>query len=181
MKRIFPIALVTVVLIGIGAWILFDAKTDVAAAIGVDENDVKGAVALLEAGTEDRDRFRASIDGTSLNLTADGETLAIPLPEGEFYLSVAPYKTSTHECTIHSLVTCRGEMKNETFQVTVLDADGATILSGEYAAGENGFFGLWLPAGISGTIVVSHGGHAATGVFTTDASSPTCMTTLELS
>ena len=55
------------------------------------------------------------------------------------------------------------------------------ILSGDHVANANGFFGLWLPAEIEGTIVVSHEGHEAVGAFATYATSPTCMTTLELS
>ncbi|MDP3130807.1 MAG: CueP family metal-binding protein [Bacillota bacterium] len=180
MKRWIVIAAVAL-LTGVAAIFLVTDRPDVLGAFGITDMDVTDIVAALEAGTEDRTRFNASIDGDALHLTADGETASIALPEGRFYLSVAPYLTSTHECFTHNLVSCRGELVNATFSITVRDADGAVVLSGDFTSGANGFVGLWLPAGLDGTITVGHEGHVATGAFQTQPASATCMTTLVLS
>ena len=72
----------------------------------------------------------ASVQPTELVLTSgDGSSETIPVPEGEFYLSVAPYYTSTHPCLFHSLTTCLGEMANEQVHVTVTDTATRDTLS----------------------------------------------------
>ncbi|HLR96587.1 MAG TPA: CueP family metal-binding protein [Jiangellaceae bacterium] len=49
----------------------------------------------------------ASVEPDSLVLF-DGErkVSSIPLPEDEFYLSLAPYLQQAHDCHFHSLTTC---------------------------------------------------------------------------
>jgi len=180
-KKLWIVIAAVALLAGAAAIFLLAEHPDVLDAFGITDPEVTEIVAVLEAGTEDKARFNASIDGTALRLTADGTTETLALPDGLFYLSIAPYLTSTHECFTHNLVSCRGELANATFSVTVRDAEGAVVLEGDYTAGTNGFVGLWLPVGIEGTVTVGYQDRVATGAFQTDPAAATCMTTLFLS
>lgn len=181
MKKAWIVVAAVALLAGAAAIFLFADHSDVLDAFGITDPNVPSIVAALEAGTEDKKRFNASIDDTALRLTADGKTETLALPEGLFYLSIAPYLTTTHECFTHNLVSCRGELANERFSITVRDADGAVVLEGDYLSGANGFVGLWLPAGIEGTVTVGYQDRIATGAFSTRPAAATCMTTLFLS
>jgi len=66
------------------------ADPSVASAFGFDDAGVSDMIAALETGEEDPARFAASVDGALLTLSADGESETFALPEGSFYLSVAP-------------------------------------------------------------------------------------------
>ncbi len=181
MKKFWIVIAAAALLAGVATIFFATDRSKVLDAFGLVDEDVETIVAALEAGTEDKTRFNARIDGAALQLTADGETETLALPDGLFYLSIAPYLTTTHECFTHNLVTCRGELANATFSITVRDAEGAVVLEGDYTAGANGFIGLWLPAGIEGTVTVEYQNRVATGTFATHPAAATCMTTLYLS
>src|SRR5690625_2305744 len=56
----------------------------------------------------------ASITSEELIITDSNERkVVIPLPEDEFFVSVAPFINETHPCTNHSLTGCQGEMVNK--------------------------------------------------------------------
>ena len=52
--------------------------------------------------------LHASVLPNELVLTAEQGQASLPLPEDKFYVSIAPYKTQTHDCFNHSLTTCTG-------------------------------------------------------------------------
>src|SRR5699024_11072837 len=55
----------------------------------------------------------ASITSTHLIVTdSDDKELVYNLPEGEFFVSIAPFINETHPCEIHSLTGCQGELVN---------------------------------------------------------------------
>ena len=128
------------------------------------------------------DDLIASVQPTELVLTSGDESLeTIPLPNDQFYLSVAPYYTSTHPCQFHSLTTCQGEMGNEEVHVTVTDtATGDTLLDEPRTTYDNGFLGLWLPRDISGILTIDHDSQSATAPISTGDQDPTCLTTMQL-
>lgn len=108
------------------------------------------------------------------------QRVRIPLPADSFYLSVAPYTTTTHPCTWHSFTGCRGEHPNAPMTLTVTRFDGTTLYRGPATTFANGFVGMWLPRNITGTLRFEHAGRTATGRFSTLPGSPTCLTTLHL-
>ncbi|WP_206680917.1 CueP family metal-binding protein [Dietzia sp. E1] len=124
----------------------------------------------------------ASVQPTELVLTSGDESLeTIPIPEDQFYLSVAPYYTSTHPCRFHSLTTCLGEIANEQVHVTVTDnASGDTLIDEPRITYDNGFLGLWLPRGITATLTIDHDGRTATAPISTGDDDLTCLTTMQL-
>lgn len=114
--------------------------------------------------------------------TDDGKQARMPLPDDEFYLSIAPYLNATHECHFHSLTTCRGELANTAMKITVRDAaTGKTLIDGAHTTYDNGFIGMWLPRGITAAIDINYEDkHANATIDTAAADSPTCLTTMRL-
>ncbi len=138
-------------------------------------------VSTLENMLDENDGFSASINGEALILSDNLGSERIELPDHLFYLSVAPYIERTHTCTIHNLVTCRGELKEETFNIQVYDLEtNELIINDEYTSASNGFIGLWLPKNRSLQITITYGIYTGFSEIQTLPSSPTCLTTLKL-
>jgi hypothetical protein len=124
--------------------------------------------------------FGASVRGSELVLTKDDQETTLSLPADQFYLSIAPYQTRTHECYNHSLATCRGELGNKDVTVKIVDDQGKVLVDKQVKTYANGFVGFWLPRDIKGTVTVTHEGIKGSAPFATTEGSPTCMTTLRL-
>lgn len=151
---------------------------------GLDGLDAREVIERLDttALAERPTDLMASIRPNEIILaSAEGE-VALPMPTDEFYLSIAPYVSQTHECYFHSLTTCVGELQNADLQVTVTDdATGEDIVDTSLTTFDNGFAGVWLPRGIDATLTVEYDGKTATSPVTTKGDdSATCVTTLEL-
>lgn len=127
--------------------------------------------------------FVASVETEAVvMIDEDGNESSVPLPEDEFYLSVAPYVNQTHECFFHSLTTCVGEMRDEELEVTVVEeATGEVLVDKTVQTHDNGFFGLWLPRDIDAELSIEHDGLTSTAPISTGEGDPTCLTTSQLS
>ncbi|WP_248616829.1 CueP family metal-binding protein [Paraoerskovia marina] len=151
---------------------------------GLDGMSAKEMIDSLEATPLDARAtdLIASVQPTDLVLKAGSGETTLPLPDDEFYLSVAPYVDETHPCSMHSLTTCTGELGGEEIAVTVVDdASGETLLDETRELADNGFAGLWLPRDIEATLTITHDGKTATAPVTTDENAETCLTTMQLS
>lgn len=125
----------------------------------------------------------ASIRPGELVLTDDQErTSTVPMPDDEFYVSLAPYVNQTHDCYFHSLTTCVGELQNKKIDVTVVDdATSETVIDQTLRTYDNGFVGLWLPRGLNATLTVQYEGRTvASAISTISDEDPTCLTALPL-
>lgn len=145
--------------------------------------DGRGLVDRLEATpvAERSTELFASIRPEAVLLTgADGAEAAVPLPADEFYVSVAPYVDQTHECFFHSLTTCLGELPDEAFEATFTSDDGDVLLEETVRTQDNGFVGLWLPRGVTGTLTLSGDAGDVTLPLGTGPDDPTCVTTAQL-
>ena len=147
---------------------------------GLDGLTTVQMVEKLEAKTIDPNNYNASITATQLSIYTSIKTYTFDVPDDLFYLSIAPYINQTHPCGTHSLVTCRGELKNTTFYVLIKDELDNIIFDQEITSGSNGFAGLWLPRNMTGTIYVEYNNFSATTDIETYDSSNTCLTTLKL-
>ncbi|GIG41221.1 CueP family metal-binding protein [Cellulomonas phragmiteti] len=154
---------------------------DVLAALGLDGLTGTEIVERLDASTDPRPLdLMASVRQDEV-LVGDGTTeVAVPLDGDVFYVSIAPYVDSTHECFFHSLATCQGELVEEPVDVLITDADGEVLVDKSTTTYTNGFVGFWLPADIDGTIEVTHEGRTGSVPFSTTDGSPTCVTTLRM-
>ncbi|MFD1813138.1 CueP family metal-binding protein [Rhodococcus gannanensis] len=111
----------------------------------------------------------------------EGPETAVPLPVDEFYLSIAPYVGTTHECYFHSLTTCLGELRDEPVRVLATNrADGAVLADSTTRTYDNGFVGLWLPRDIEADVVVEYAGRTGRTTVGTGPDDPTCITTVDL-
>lgn len=154
-------------------------------ALGLEGMDAREVIDTLDVMPIDErpQGFRASIRPDELILsTSETSTRSLPMPEDLFYVSVAPYVSTTHDCYFHSLTTCKGEQRNTEMKVSVTDkATGESVLDETLTSFDNGFVGLWLPRGLDATLNVEVDGRSATQEISTKASDDaTCLTTLHL-
>ncbi|WP_315097284.1 CueP family metal-binding protein [uncultured Cellulomonas sp.] len=149
--------------------------------LGLDGLSGQEIVTRLDASSESRPLdFTASVREDEV-LLGDGTTeVAVPLQDGEFYVSIAPFVDTTHECFFHSLATCQGELVEEPVDVTITTADGEVLVEESTTTHTNGFVGFWLPEDVEGTIEVRQGDRMGSVPFSTAEGSPTCVTTLRL-
>lgn len=136
---------------------------------------------LDRLGGEDRPAdLMASVRAEELIVTDGTEEVTVELPEDSFYLSVAPFVETTHECYYHSLTTCQGELQGEDVEVTFTTDDGEVLVDETTTTFANGFVGYWLPRDVEGTLRVTHEGRVGEVAVATGEEDPTCLTTLQL-
>lgn len=151
------------------------------AGLGLDGLSGQEIVARLDTSTEPRPfDFAASVGEDAVVVGTGTEEVSVPLPDDEFYVSIAPFVETTHECYYHSLATCQGELVGESVDVTITDLDGNTLIQETATTYTNGFVGYWLPRDIEGTIEISQGDLTGSVPFSTSKGSPTCVTTLQM-
>lgn len=125
----------------------------------------------------------ASVRPSELILTDEQQQeVSFETPTDEFYISVAPYQSQTHDCYYHSLTTCVGELQNTEVHVKVVDTrTGETLIDDTRRTFDNGFLGFWLPKDIEAMLSIEVGGLTASSpISTTSDEDPTCITTLQL-
>lgn len=171
-----------ILIIGLGFLYMIkqNSKEKFLAKYGFNNLTTEEIILTLEDKLDEKQGFFASVNGKALTIGDNNKKLSLSLPKEKFYLSLAPYINNTHPCSIHNLVTCRGEFKNKLMEITVIDQHDNIIISGEYHTLQNGFVGLWLPKDITATITVTYDGLTASETITTSANSNTCLTTLQL-
>ncbi|MGW6694865.1 CueP family metal-binding protein [Rhodococcus sp. NPDC054953] len=189
-SRLHPIALF--VSVAAGALLLAGCTTtpsaapaaNVLAAHGLDGLDGRELIERLDTlpVAERPNDLLASVRPDAVVVSdPDGFETSVPLPADEFYVSIAPYATRTHDCYFHSLTTCLGELRDEPIRVRVTDpANGAVLVDRTTRTYDNGFIGLWLPKGIDADLLVESGGRSGRTTIGTGADDPTCVTTLAL-
>lgn len=150
--------------------------------LGLEGMTGKEVVEELERSTDARPlALKASVREDHLLVGDGSREAALPLPEDELYVSIAPFVEQTHDCYYHSLATCTGELADAEVSVLITDGDGEVLVDETVTTEANGFTGFWLPRGIEGgTVEVAHDGHEGSVPLATTPGSPTCLTTLQL-
>src|SRR5699024_3682484 len=105
-------------------------------------NDIKDLV--NDYTVDNLEPYSASITYHELVVEEDNEELVYELPEEEFFVSIAPFINETHECAVHSLTGCQGELVEEDFDVLVTDSSGEVVVDETMTTEKNGFIDLWL-------------------------------------
>lgn len=162
------------------------AAAETGAEASLDELAALGAhdlIATLEATpvAQRRADLRASVQPDHVLLSSGSEEIAVPIPDGEHYLSIAPYVSTTHDCYFHSLTTCTGELGGERVTVRVVDDETGEVYvdeSGELH--DNGFIGVWLPSGRTATVTVTSDDGTGSVTVSTGDEDLTCLTELQL-
>ena len=101
------------------------------------------------------------------------------MPEDEFYLSIAPYISKTHDCYNHSLSGCTGELTDTEINISIY-SENTNYYQNTYKTSPKGFFGFWLPKDEEFTIEVSYEGKNSLTSVSTNADDKTCLTTMQL-
>jgi hypothetical protein len=175
------IALIGIIGVVVLTSLLTPKQNDFLARYDLESMSVQEMVSHLENKLDETADFRASITGSNLSLGDTTYQVELDLPNGQFYLSFAPYISQTHPCSNHNLVTCRGELKNVSFEVTVVDTESnSVILEDNMTSSSNGFTGIWLPKNKTYQITVTYGNLSASEEVSTFSTSNTCLTTLQL-
>jgi len=112
----------------------------------------------------------------------DGDQIEMAMPDGLTYVSFAPYRSQTHDCTFHAPSSCVGELRNTELQLTVTDlSTGEKYIDEHTRTFDNGFVGVWLPRGITADVVIVSGDSEARAMISTvNDDDPTCITTMPL-
>lgn len=154
-----------------------EAKTRMLLKYELNGLSVKGMVNKLDSITNEKYGLNASITSTTLILYDNEKQYEFKLPKDEFYVSFAPYLNEIHPCQTHNLVSCRGELFNKEFDVSIVKKDGTIILDQKVKSMNSGFIGLWLPRDIEATLTINYKGTSVSKPLTTFAKSDTCITT----
>lgn len=126
------------------------------------------------------DDVQASIDSHELVVNENGKEKRYDLPEDEFFVSIAPFETYTHECAIHSLTGCQGELVKEEMTVKITDSSGDLVIDDTITTLENGFIDLWLPRDDEYTVFIEKDGKTSEQMISTNKGDYTCVTTMQL-
>ena len=174
MKRIL-LTIVGVLLITIMAACNGDTSSD----NEVETKDIKEMVHDYSIG--DFENISASITSQELVVTDENnQETKYELPEDEFFVSIAPFETTTHPCAIHSLTGCQGELVEKEFQVHIEDEDGNVVVDETITSLDNGFIDLWLPRDKNYNVTIEHNGKVAESEISTFEGDDTCITTMQL-
>ena len=146
---------------------------------GNEEIDIKTLVEDYSVGNIKNQT--ASITSTELIITKDDDKeLIYDLPSDEFFVSIAPFISETHPCTIHSLTGCQGEMVDKDLDFYIVDEDGQVIVDETFNSGANGFVDLWLPRDQTFQVKISYDGQETESEISTFEKDGTCITTMQL-
>lgn len=133
-------------------------------------------VEKLDRDTNYDKGFKASVTSTKLIMSENGVEVEKDIPSDLFYLSFAPYINYTHPCATHFLSSCKSELKNEIFNVTIVGENDEIIISKEMKSMDNGFIGVWLPRDLKGSINVTYNEMSAVANISTFIDDNTCLT-----
>ena len=122
----------------------------------------------------------ASITSTELVVEDDNEKKVYELPEEEFFVSIAPFINQTHECAVHSLSGCQGELIEEDFDFLITDSSGEVILDETKTTEANGFIDLWLPRDETYVVKITQDDRTTESKISTFEGDNTCITTMQL-
>ncbi|WP_432363075.1 CueP family metal-binding protein [Sporosarcina sp. UB5] len=141
--------------------------------------DIKEKVHSYSVGTFTND-VKASITSHELIVTDNGKKTSFDLPEDEFFVSIAPFVKTTHECAIHSLTGCQGELVEKDFNVYIQDEEGNVVVDETITSLENGFIDIWLPRDRTYQVKIEYDGKTVESVISTFEGDNTCITTMQL-
>lgn len=140
--------------------------------------DIKEMVHAYSAGNFEA--VTASITSHQLIVTDSGKKTTFDLPKDDFFVSIAPFIEQTHECAIHSLTGCQGELVAKDFDVRIQDEQGNVVIDETVTSLDNGFIDLWLPRDRTYQVNIKHDGKTVESKISTFKGDNTCITTMQL-
>src|SRR5690625_3567836 len=147
---------------------------------------------LAACGGEDTNQAETNLDTNELkdlvndytvdNLEPDSASITSHelVVEEEFFVSIAPFINETHECAVHSLTGCQGELVEEDFDVLITDSSGEVVVDETMTTEKNGFIDLWLPRDETFVVEMTQGSRTTEAKISTFEGDKTCITTMQL-
>lgn len=171
--------LLAILIIGLSIWFLSiqNGSNRVLKQLGLENSEIKEVVNNLDQRIDEPTNVSARITGDTLFLYDNEKEYSVDLPTDSFFVSIAPYINEVHPCTIHNLVSCRGEIYNQSMHIRIVDENNQIILDEERITQDNGFIGIWLPKGINAILKVEYDGLSVEYPISTFSGSDTCITT----
>jgi len=168
-----------IVFVSVSVWFLSlpSGANKVLKQLELENAEIKDVVNNLDQRIDEPTNIGARITGDKLFLYDNEKEYSIDLPTDSFFVSIAPYINEVHPCTIHNLVSCRGEIFNQTMRIRIVDENNQIIIDEDRTTQANGFIGIWLPKGISATLKVDYDGLTVEYPISTYSESDTCITT----
>ncbi len=149
--------------------------------------DHKAAVLQGHQWYKNQDGIVVRVLPDRVNATfADGTQANVAIPQGQFYLSIAPWVTFTHPCGNHVPTGCTGELVGQPMHVSAVDVEsGEEVINQRVTTQHDGFIDFWVPSDrqLAFTFHFDHpkfGMLEAKEVLPTFADSRTCITTMRL-
>lgn len=104
-------------------------EDDVLAGLGLDGLTGQEIVTRLDASTESWPLdLTTSVREDAVQIGGGATDVTVPLADGTFYVSIAPFIHATHEYYFHSLASCQGELDEEAVEVRITNADGDVLV-----------------------------------------------------
>ena len=175
-KLIIAVLFTSFILVGCSA-----SNEEVLEDLGLNGMDAKDILNALATNTVDASEFSVSVNDKYLTLKTSNDEVVLDMPSDEYYLSIAPYITMTHECMFHSATGCQGELDHEQFHIYFEDDEGNIIINQMFESSDNGFIDLWLPRNIEGMMVITFNDLEVEREISTYQGDKTCETTMQLS
>ncbi|MFD1336973.1 CueP family metal-binding protein [Oceanobacillus iheyensis] len=142
------------------------------------KEDIKSMI--QDYSTDQLTASSASVNANQLTVEDEDKVDIYPMPEDEFFVSIAPYINETHPCTFHSLTGCQGELVKKPFDIYIEDMDGNVVFDDTVESFDNGFVDLWLPRDQEFNATITYDNKQATSTISTFENDPTCITTMRL-
>lgn len=171
--------IIGIVFVSVSVWFLSlpSGANKVLKQLDLENTEIKEVVNNLDQRIDEPTNVGARITGDKLFLYDNEKEYSLDLPTDSFFVSIAPYINEVHPCTIHNLVSCRGEIFNQTMRIRIVDENNQIIIDEDRTTQANGFIGIWLPKGISATLKVDYDGLTVEYPISTYSESDTCITT----
>jgi len=178
-SKLLSLTILGIIFIGFALWYftLPSGANKVLKQLDLENIEIKEVVNNLDQRIDEPSNIGARITGDKLFLYDNEKEYSLDLPTDSFFVSIAPYINEVHPCTIHNLVSCRGEIFNQTMRIRIVDENNQIIIDEDRSTQDNGFIGIWLPKGISATLKVDYDGLTVEYPISTYSESDTCITT----
>lgn len=174
MKNILKISVLLLLLVGGLSYLSKDTMLE---KYNLKSKSVKSIVEHFEYDFDKTPNVEAVVFSDHLELNDHKMKHKVKFKDEGFYLSIAPYRYETHPCTYHIPTSCQGELSDADFNVKIIQDDGTVLFDDKVTTSQNGFFGIWLPKNIDGTLIINDSAYER---ISTHKDAPTCLTTVKL-
>jgi hypothetical protein len=147
----------------------------------INNLNAKEALALANKWKTSNPEITSFLESDKLTVKfPNNKTVEIPMPKESMIVALAPYINKTHDCEIHYLSGCQGELVDVPVKLLAVQEDGTVLIDQTMNTMSNGFIELWLPRDKIISLSMESMGKKVEGNIITFKNSNTCITTFQL-